>query len=365
MKRVALVGVWLIFVALLLQLAGWIYFSLGGAKPIEGYGYPTGLFVPHDRLGYGYRPGFSGVFKGAGYRDIPIEINAAGFRDDAFDTPSAGTARIAFLGDSVVFGAGVSAADRFTDCLETADADAAGSPAPVTILNLGVNSYSFGHYLAIAETGFLGLAPTALVVGVTLNDFAPMEDAGPARRLHRREQGLQKPDWIARMQERAGGTYAGRFLSELRTRFRYVLMNADKREAYHTKWMRTVVTAWEDADTRAAFAADLDRFAALAGAAGVPFGFVLFPELNDVMEPERFSGPRGTVLELMQGRGFAVCDPYADFAAQPDPSRLFLAHDSVHYSPAGHRLMCDAVRRCLGDWGFLGSATQVGTAAGR
>ena len=80
------------------------------------------------------------------------------------------------------------------------------------------------------------------------------------------------------------------------------------------------------------------------------------PDKRDHLEP---------VLELMQGRGFAVCDPYADFAAQPDPSRLFLAHDSVHYSPAGHRLMCDAVRRCLGDWGFLGSATQVGTAAGR
>jgi hypothetical protein len=38
-------------------------------------------------------------------------------------------------------------------------------------------------------------------------------------------------------------------------------MNADKREQYHTKWMRSVVRAWEQPEVRARFIADLDRFA--------------------------------------------------------------------------------------------------------
>ncbi len=352
MKRVFLMGVWLAFVALLLQLAGWFYFTVAGVRPIEGYGYPAGLIVPHPQLGYAYRPGFTGRFKGAGYRDVAITINADGFRDAPFPAPSAAGARIAFLGDSVVLGPGVAASERFTDCLEKSADAASQTEPPPDILNLGVNSYTFGHYLTIAELDFLGLQPTAVVVGLTLNDFAPMADAGPARRLQRRSQGLHKPDWVARIQERLGSTYAGRFLAELDTRVRYALMQADQREEYHTKWMRSVVAAWEAPETRSGFAAELERFVSIFQASGLPFGFVLFPELNDVLDPDLFSGARFTMLELMAARDLAVCDPYADFAEHPDPTELFLPNDSVHYSPDGHALVCGAVRRCLHDWGF-------------
>jgi lysophospholipase L1-like esterase len=353
MRRILLSVLWLLFVAVLLQLAGWIYFSVGGAKPIEGYGYPVGLYVPDQRLGYAYQPGFTGLFKGAGYRDIPIEINADGFRDAPFEPVSAGRARIAFLGDSVVFGAGVRAGDRFTECLEAGDGSTEGGSGAPLILNLGVNSYSFGHYLALAERKLPALRPSAVVVGLTLNDFAPMDDSGPARRIRRQAEGLHTPGWLQRIKERIAGTYAGRFLSELRTRVRYALMNADQREEYHTKWMRTVVAAWAEPETRAKFGADLDQLAALVAADRLPLGFVLFPELNDLLHPDDFSGPRRTLLRLLRERDLKVCDPYDDFARQPDPRQLFLAHDGVHYNPAGHGLMCAALQRCLDDWGFL------------
>jgi hypothetical protein len=142
-------------------------------------------------------------------------------------------------------------------------------------------------------------------------------------------------------------------------------MSADRREDYHTKWMRTLVGAWEQPGTQATFAADLDRFAARARAAGLPLGFVLFPELNDVLDPGRFSAPRRTMLDLLAARDLAVCDPYADFAGHPEPASLFLAHDSVHYNRAGHRLVCDVVQRCLRDWGFLDTpASPAGAGAG-
>ena len=353
MKRLLFFGLWFVFVALLLQLAGWIYIAVIHPKPIEGYGYPTGLTVPDARLGYAYKPGFSGLFNGPGYREIPIEINAEGFRDAPFEPASEGRARIAFLGDSVVFGAGVRAEDRFTDCLEAGGGGAEPGSTPPSILNLGVNSYTFGHYLEIARQDFFGLKPSAVVVGLTLNDFAPMDDSGTARRMRRHADGLHTPEWVFRIKERIAGTYAVRFLSALSAQLHYFLMSTDKREEYHTKWMRSVVAAWQQPETRAAFAADLDRFAALMQQDHLPFGFVVFPELNDVLRPDAFSGPRQTVLALLKERNFKVCDPYDDFARQPDAQSLFLAHDSVHYDPAGHRLMCESVRRCLDDWGFL------------
>jgi hypothetical protein len=339
-------------VALLLQLAGWVYFAVGGAKPIQGYGYPAGLFVSHPERGFAYRPGFVGEFRGAGFRDVEIRINDDGFRDAPFDEIAGDSTRprerLAFLGDSIVFGAGVSAEQRFTDCLEQPTEDGAGAE----VLNLGVNSYSMGHYLALLEAG-LPTAADALLVGLTLNDFAPMETAGPYRRLERRKQGLHSPAWWERLKEGLGATYAGRFVGELRTRMRYALMNADRREEYHTKWMRTVVDAWADPEIVARFDEELGRLGALAVDAGQPLGLVLFPELNDLRDPDAFSAPRRVLLSLISERNLRVCDPYAAFAAEPNPERLFLPHDGVHYNVHGHRLMCEFLRGCLEDWGFV------------
>lgn len=361
MKRLFLFGLWLLFVALLLQLAGWVYFTVGGAKPIQGYGYPAGLFVSHPERGFAYRPGFVGEFRGAGFRDVEIRINDDGFRDAPFGDVAADSARptkrLAFLGDSVVFGAGVSAEQRFTDCLEQPSDD---EPA-AEVLNLGVNSYSMGHYLALLEAGLPARADV-LVVGLTLNDFAPMETAGPYRRLERRKEGLHSPAWWERIKERLGATYAGRFVGELRTRLRYALMNADRREDYHTKWMRTVVEAWDDPEIVERFGEDLGRLEVLAAEAQQPLGLVLFPELNDLRDPDAFSAPRRTLLNLISERNLRVCDPYGAFAAEPNPQRLFLPHDGVHYNADGHRLMCDVLRGCLKNWGFVQAPPSSATA---
>lgn len=109
MRRLVLVLVWLVFVFLLLELAGFVFYKLEVSKPVSGYGYPAGLIVAHPQLGYSYQPHYSGHFKGTAYQDIPIEINAQGFRDADFSAASGDGERVAVLGDSVVFGAGVSA----------------------------------------------------------------------------------------------------------------------------------------------------------------------------------------------------------------------------------------------------------------
>lgn len=355
-RRASWVALWLVYVMLLLQLAGFAVYRLGIIAPISGYGYPTALFVPHPVLGYHYQPDYSGWFKGGAYQDIPIETNAQGFRDAPFDPAPGDGPRVAVLGDSVVFGPGVRADERFTTCLADLPVQSGVTPR---VLNLGVNSYSFGHYVAIAELDFLGARPDAVLLGITLNDFAPMEVAGPTRRMQRKLEGAAKPNWIADLQQRIARTYAVRFVRELRDRLDYALLSEDEREAYHTKWMSTVASAWQEQDNQQRFIADLERFVALSEAVGLPLAFVLFPERNDLERPDLFGEPRHLVRGLLEQRQLAYCDPYDLFARQTDFDALFLVRDSVHYTAAGHALICEAIAQCIADRGGLFTSPPV------
>ncbi|MBI3993442.1 MAG: SGNH/GDSL hydrolase family protein [Candidatus Lambdaproteobacteria bacterium] len=354
-RRLALILLWLVYLLVLIQLAGWIWFGLGIGRPIESYGYPVGLFAPHDKLDYFYTPHFQGHFNGGAYQDIPIRINGQGFRDDEFGPKSPGRKRLVVLGDSVVFGAGAREEQRFTELLQ---AEPPAGAAPLEVLNLGVNSYTFGHYLALAEAGFLGLAPDAVLVGFTLNDNDPRSRAWPAEKAGRGEQAAPGTEdrvrqWLSRL---AGA----RLLRDVRTRLQFAVMNADEQEAYHTKWMRRVAASWQDAQTVARLRDELARFQALLLGQGRPFAVLLFPERNDVARPGAFNGARKAVLGLLEERGIAVCDPYDAFAAAPDAAALYLPQDSVHFSAAGHRLLGTLLAACIAD-----GRVPLGPPAGR
>jgi hypothetical protein len=91
----------------------------------------------------------------------------------------------------------------------------------------------------------------------------------------------------------------------------------------------------------------LDALITVLDQARIPFGFILFPELNDLQHPNEFGEPRQILRGLLDQRGLQYCDPYDDFARQSDIPSLFLARDSIHYSPKGHQVLCGAVARCI------------------
>lgn len=346
-RRGGLAGVWLVFVFLLLQGAGWLYFEVAGIQPIGGFGYPYGLYVADDALDYRLAANFSGNFHGAGYATIPIRTNGDGFRDDEFRRDAAGE-RIVVLGDSVVFGSGVREEDRFTEVLA---AMRAGAGIPASVWNLGVNSYSFGHYLAQARADFVGLDPDLVVVGFTLNDIEPMDESWPARRFGtlRREGGSGVADWLRYLERRWDRSLAGSFLREAKAQARIATMDPESREAYHTRWMRGVETQWASAEAEARLGAEVDAFAALMRASGRAWMVLVFPELNTLLRPDEFSGARRRLHDLLQARGVAVCDAHAAFARHGDRvGELFLPDDSVHFTPAGHRLVAEVLADCLG-----------------
>ena len=345
-SRAAKIVLWTAYVAVLIQLTGWIYFELEVSRPIEGYGYPVGLFVPHETLDYIYRPNFEGRFNGAAYGDIPIEINEIGFRDGPIPVAKPGTLRLAVLGDSVVFGSGARKEERFTELLER---DPPAGIASLEAINMSVNSYTFAHYLSLAELDFMKVESDFVLVGITLNDNAAREDAWPARNLEKNFDSSGASGSMARFNEWVSRLAGARLLRDIKEKTRFALMNADEKEAYTTKWMRGVVEQWETPEARARFREEVLRFRRVMRSQGRPFAFLVFPELNEILAPEAFGAPRARILALSRELGITSCDAFPAFAAASTPEDLFLYGDSIHFSREGHELLRDVVTQCVKD----------------
>ncbi|HEX7928740.1 MAG TPA: SGNH/GDSL hydrolase family protein, partial [bacterium] len=312
--------------------------------PAGGYGYPKAMFIAQDKVEYGLRPGFQGKFDGVAFFNIPIEINATGFRDVPFGPKSSERLRVAVLGDSVVFGAGAEAKDRFTDLLR---GKVTIGKRPAEFLNLGVNSYAFVHYLGQVERNFEGLDPDAVIIGFTLNDYQGFTSAWPRQVV----QADERTSGDATLKERArralATSYAGRFLTDLRDKLVLATMERDEKEAYHTKWMRKSNEQWAQPGVQKAMRQKLARMQTLLADKHIPVMYLVFPELNDVVRPADFGFARQTILAMLAEQKVPVCDPYPAFTKAPDPRALFLVNDSVHYTPAGHRVVADALAACL------------------
>lgn len=346
LRRAGLLLLWLGFVFLLLEGAGYLYFERLGAQPVGGFGYPHGLFIADADLDYRLAPGFVGQFHGAAYGTIPIRINSDGFRDDEFRRDWPGE-RIVVLGDSVVFGSGVREEDRFTEQLVSSGFDPGRE---VAVWNLGVNSYSFAHYLGIGRRNFFGLEPDVVIVGFTLNDIEEKEESWPARRFGTLRGGETSSfaGWLRYAERLWDRSLAGCFVREVKAKARLALMDDSAREAYHTRWMRGVEDLWSTGAARDRLARELDEFDALLRQQHRTYRVFLFPEMNVLMKPREFAVARTTVHRMLDERGVAWCDAHDAFARHPGGvAELFLPDDSVHFTPLGHRIAAAALRDCL------------------
>ncbi|MDF1526219.1 MAG: SGNH/GDSL hydrolase family protein [bacterium] len=265
-RRTFLAILWLLFLFILLQAAGFVLFTFTDARFIGSYGYPAGLYVHHPSLGYLYTPGFQGRFVGGSYNDIELRINETGFRDGPFLTGSGARRRIAVVGDSVVFGAGVREEDRFTDLLGEDDRV---KDAGIEFLNMGVNFYTFGHYLALAKLGFMGIEPDLVFVGFTLNDIRTKGGEPPERRLVKggsveNSKGTKgwffKPQWLSKIQQALDRTYAGKLVEYVRDLVKVLGTSEEEMKNYHTRWMRSVVEYWSITPNRERLRGEIRAF---------------------------------------------------------------------------------------------------------
>ena len=329
---------------MLLQGAGYVYFESFHVKAIGSMGYPVGLFIPHDDLDYLYTPNYRGHFMGGPYHDIEVAINKHGFRDDEF-AEKGSRYRMLVLGDSVVFGSGMKKENRFTEQLENS---AWAKVNRIEVLNLGVSSYTFSHYLKLAQLHFFDLQPALVIVGFTLNDIAAMDEAWPARRYgrYREKSKNSKPDWVRRVQHTLDRTYAGRFTGEVKSYWKALTMGAE--EHYHTKWMRSVNRRWRKLEDKQRLFGEIDAFDALLKRQKIPYMFLVFPEANDLRAPTEFDYPRQEITKFLKMRHILYCDGYNEFSRYTgDLQELFLRDDSVHFTTKGHQLVSEIIQYCF------------------
>jgi lysophospholipase L1-like esterase len=341
-RSVFLTSIWLIFIAVLLQSAGWVLFTFTSIREVGTFGYPHDIWVPHPDLYYLYNPGFEGNFPHAVYYHIPIRINEHGFRDEPFEPLSDDEYRVAVLGDSVVFGSGVRQDERFTELLINHDSTRTDG---ARVLNLGVNSYTFGHYLALARLSFMDLDPDLVVVGFTLNDIEKMEDVDLVKQFMAGKQ-RSRPGFGTRIKKAIRRTYGGKFLRVASYNVRIWIKGKKRAREHYTRWMRSAVDYWKQTENREYLHQQLSTFKSQMVKMGIPFVFLVFPELNDLREPDEFGFPRKALITMLKELKIPYCDPYGLFASHDDPESLYLSYDSVHFTPEGHALIRDALMEC-------------------
>jgi lysophospholipase L1-like esterase len=318
-----------------LELSARVY-RLFVDPPTAGYGYPPGLFSWDPDCEYRCTPGFRGFFVGGLYEGVPIRINRDGYRDEEFEPERrAGLYRVAFLGDSVTFGAGVPVERRFSDLLRGAD----GPGGTVETQNFAVNAYTAWHYAQQARAVLPRYAPDAVVVGLCLNDLEGKEHSWPRKHV-------AAPD----------GSFVGDYLNPQRRQWRprdvsafwNVLWELERRWKNRDPWrrrMRKLGAEWEDPTLREGLRAHL--LAIRDAVAPRPLVVLLLPEAHDVSDPERFGLPRREARALLEASGLPYLDPFDDFRADPEPLSLFLENDSIHFSPPGHERIAARLREWL------------------
>ena len=139
--------------------------GLGGPNPhLTG---DQGLFVPDPdpKISYRLKPGFTGAVYGS-----HVEINSRGLREaEALGYESEpGAIRILCLGDSVVFGFGVSAEETFPSVLETLLTQ--DSDAEFETVNTGVPGYNTVQEVRFLETEGVQYQPDLVLLFLVAND---------------------------------------------------------------------------------------------------------------------------------------------------------------------------------------------------
>jgi hypothetical protein len=128
--------------------------------------YPTdNVLYSGQKIPFKFKPLAAGLYQG-----VPVWINSYGFRDREFKKNSDKVLRIIMIGDSIVFGHGLSLEDTIGKRLESKlNRRLAGSGRSFEIFNLGIpGTTSFEHYLLTQRA--LDFEPDLVIWVYYLND---------------------------------------------------------------------------------------------------------------------------------------------------------------------------------------------------
>lgn len=274
-------------------------------------------------VGYRNHPGTRGTFYGAAVR-----INSLGLRGPEIPGKAAGEFRILLMGDSFVFGIGVSEDDTLAPRLERRLQADASPGRRVHVINMGTVSYNTEQELRQLQEVGLALQPDLVLLCYAVNDVEPVmwvfdKRSNPVTDLMQR-------------------SYAGSLLAVLARNVKNAVTGGSTLnwDAY-----RADSPAWRGVDGA------LTEMNRVCRQAGIPF--VVFHNFEDVP-------PLRTLLSAVGRReGFPVLEVFQrddSRYAGIDPRKLVNSAMDSHPNVEGTRmwaeLLRDALRGHLGAWRF-------------
>jgi len=173
LSKVALVVVSLAVYGLLLEWAYRAFIDDGMTYEVEMWKYAKNVKVQSSdpALGHQHRPRAEAKLMGA-----DVRTDANGFRgEDIPERATPGTARIAFVGDSITFGWGVAEQETFASQVLAA-LKARGRK--VDGFNTGVGNYNTAQELNLLRTAGQKLKPDIIVLAYFINDAEPLQKYG-------------------------------------------------------------------------------------------------------------------------------------------------------------------------------------------
>jgi hypothetical protein len=250
---------------------------------------------PRPELGHRHRQHAEARLMG-----VTVRTNALGFRSpEIAQKAEAGTARIAFVGDSITLGWGVAENETFAQQIVDA---LVNSGHKVEAFNLGVGNYNTSQELALFHDVGAGLRPDIIVLCYFINDAEPMPQ-------------YSSDDWLSE-HSAAWVVFRYRIDSLLRT-----FGEAPDWKQYYRALYRPDAAGW--AETRHA----LSRFAATARDLGAELVVFNIPELRE-LKPYPFAEVTAQVRTVVERDRVAFVDllptvenlePSSLWVTVPDP----------------------------------------------
>lgn len=283
-------------------------------------------------LGWHMRPGLVKVGP-TWSADEPARTNSAGLRDAEHGRAApAGTFRIAALGDSFVYGAGVDYGQRFSELLE--------HEPGLEVVNFGHSAYGTDQELRQLEVEALDYCPDlVLLVAFLDNDLTDI--------AYERRFGWPRPHY-----QLAGGRLRlvrPRLTWDVRLRTESYLAELVLARLGGLAPRSVLAPSWRGRDTLPLFTALVERMQELCSARGIPFLVVLAHSRERVLDPLPVDLRARQALEAA---GLAVIDTAPRFAAALSAGEDLFA-PCGHWSPRGHELVAAVIRARLRREGWL------------
>lgn len=303
-------------------------------------GYPDKLFVYDEKLDFKQQPNFSGYFSGPGYSSIEIKINSLGFRDHEFTlNKNPEVYRVLVVGNSITFGAGVRSEDTYVK--QTEGLLNSSTSKTYQVINAGVGAYHFEHYYLFIKEYIEEIDPDYLVIGFCINDLRPREVVAPRYRVRK----INISNFTSTVKHVIKRTIKKSPLFQVFSYFRF--SNTYNRTKFNTLWISQVMMSWENDELVEKFTSMLDEIKRLTEEMDIEFSIVVFPEMNQLINYEKYGAPRGKLLRILQNLQISYLDLYDTFVQTEDFSEYYLKGDTVHFTTSGHRIIAEELKRFL------------------